>query len=197
MAEGQRNGNDGRQRQPSAFQRWMEGEGLPIYRGSSLPDLYTLQLSPWPRMGQPSAFVSMAEQEEDSGVVTEIAPGGHTEVQHHLFESVVFILNGRGATSFWQDGGRKQTVEWQRGSLFAPPLNSHYQHFNLDGSSPVRMFSVGNAWLQRRQYKTVREAVEAYRDVTLDDVHRVLKNYPLSRSATVAIGPLTDLSAPK
>jgi predicted Zn-dependent peptidase len=59
-----------------------------------------------------------------------------------------------------------------------------------------RLFSVGNAWIQRRQYKTVREAVDAYRAVTLDDIARVLKRYPLSRTATVAVGPLTELAAP-
>jgi len=59
-----------------------------------------------------------------------------------------------------------------------------------------RMFSVGNGWLQRRQYKTVREAVDAYRNVTQGDVHRVLSQYPLSRTATVAIGPLTELRQP-
>lgn len=60
-----------------------------------------------------------------------------------------------------------------------------------------RMFSVGNSWIQRRQYKTVREAVSAYRNVTLDDINRVLKKYPLTRTATVAVGPLTELAAPK
>jgi predicted Zn-dependent peptidase len=59
-----------------------------------------------------------------------------------------------------------------------------------------RLFSVGNAWIQRRQYKTVREAVDAYRAVTLDDIARVLKKYPLNRTATVAVGPLTELAAP-
>jgi gentisate 1,2-dioxygenase len=57
------------------------------------------------------------------------------------------VLDGRGATSFWQPGReqKKQTVEWQRGSLFAPPLNCCYQHFNLDGQRPARLFSVTNA----------------------------------------------------
>jgi predicted Zn-dependent peptidase len=59
-----------------------------------------------------------------------------------------------------------------------------------------RLFSVGNAWIQRRQYKTVREAVDAYRAVTLGDIERVLKRFPLSRTATVAVGPLTELAAP-
>lgn len=70
-------------------------------------------------------------------------------------------------------------------------------HLVLQAERPTnRLFSVGNAWLQRRQYKTVREAVDAYRAVTLDDIHRVLKRYPLSKTATVAIGPLTELSPP-
>jgi predicted Zn-dependent peptidase len=58
------------------------------------------------------------------------------------------------------------------------------------------MFSVGNAWIQRRQYKTVREAVETYRAVTLDDISRVQRKYPLACTATVAVGPLTELAAP-
>jgi predicted Zn-dependent peptidase len=70
-------------------------------------------------------------------------------------------------------------------------------HIVLQSERPTnRMFAVGNGWLQRRQYKTVREAVAAYRAVTLDDIHRVLKQYPLTPSATVAIGPLTELAAP-
>jgi hypothetical protein len=55
---------------------------------------------------------------------------------------------------------------------------------------------VGNAWIQRRQYKTVRENVEMYRAVTLEDIARVLKKYPLRRTATVAVGPLTSLATP-
>jgi len=71
-------------------------------------------------------------------------------------------------------------------------------HLVLQAERPTnRLFSVGNAWLQRRQYKTVREAVETYRAVTLEDIRRVLKKYPLSKTATVAVGPLTELAAPK
>lgn len=67
----------------------------------------------------------------------------------------------------------------------------------LNAERPTnRLFSVGNSWIQRRQYKTVREAVEAYRSVTLGDIARVLKKYPLSQTATVAVGPLTELAQP-
>jgi predicted Zn-dependent peptidase len=56
-----------------------------------------------------------------------------------------------------------------------------------------RMFSVGNGWVQRRQYKTIREGVEAYRKVTLQDIAAALKKYPLTQNTTVAVGPLTEL----
>jgi predicted Zn-dependent peptidase len=59
-----------------------------------------------------------------------------------------------------------------------------------------RLFAVGNAWVQRRQYKTVRQAVEAYRAVTLDHIAAVVKKYPLSVNTTVAIGPLREIAAP-
>ncbi len=57
-----------------------------------------------------------------------------------------------------------------------------------------RMFSVGNGWVQRRQYKTIREGAEAYRQVTLADIAAVLKKYPLTQNTTVAVGPLTELN---
>ena len=43
------------------------------------------------------------------------------------------------------------------------------------------------------QYKTIREGVEAYRKVTLQDIAAVLKKYPLTENTTVAVGPLTEL----
>lgn len=70
-------------------------------------------------------------------------------------------------------------------------------HLVLQAERPTnRLFSVGNSWIQRRQYKTVREGVEAYRAVTVDDIHRVLRKYPLHQTTTVAVGPLTELAAP-
>lgn len=59
-----------------------------------------------------------------------------------------------------------------------------------------RLFAVGNAWVQRRQYKTVRQGVESYRAVTLDNIAAVLKKYPLSASTTVAVGPLKEITPP-
>jgi len=59
-----------------------------------------------------------------------------------------------------------------------------------------RLFTVGGNWLQRREYRTVHDDLEAIEAITLDDVTAVLARYPLSTSTTVAIGPLKDLPSP-
>lgn len=64
-------------------------------------------------------------------------------------------------------------------------------HVILQSERPdSRLFGVGSNWLQRGEYKTVREVAEAYQRVTLDDVHLALERYPLTRHRTLAIGPL-------
>ena len=82
--------------------------------------------------------------------------------------------------------------------MFAYTSNKICAQIVLSSERPAnRLFAIGNGWVQRRQYKTVREAVAAYRSVTLDDLAAVLKKYPLSENTTVAIGPLTAVAEPK
>ena len=55
-----------------------------------------------------------------------------------------------------------------------------------------RLFNVGGNWMQRSEYRSVADDLTSVDAVTLDDVHRVLAQYPLSHSTTVTIGPLAD-----
>lgn len=137
---------DGRTaRSISPYKLWEHDEGIPIYTGSFIQNLADVELAPWERTGQLGAFANLANQEEDDAYVLEVAPRGETRVLHHLFEALVYVFEGRGATSFWQHGStHKQTVEWHTGSVFSPPLNCYYQHFNLDGERPARLFVVTN-----------------------------------------------------
>src|SRR5437773_2310146 len=75
----------------SAYKRWQQGEGIPIYNGSYVTDLHTLEVAPWARTGQKGAFVNLAYQEIDDGQLLEIAGGGQTTVQRHLFESLIYV----------------------------------------------------------------------------------------------------------
>ena len=55
-----------------------------------------------------------------------------------------------------------------------------------------RLFNVGGNWMQRREYRSVADDLASVDAVTLDDVHRVLAKYPLTRHSTVVIGPLEE-----
>ena len=61
-----------------------------------------------------------------------------------MFETLVYIHKGRGATTVWFEGDAKQTFEWAAGAIFAIPLNVSYQHFNVS-NEPVRFLAGTNA----------------------------------------------------
>ena len=69
-------------------------------------------------------------------------------------------------------------------------------HVVLQAERPAnRLFSVGNNWIQRRQYRTVREIVRSYEAVTPQDIAAVLEQFPLTVNTTVAVGPLEELNS--
>lgn len=127
----------------NTYEEWLQQEGMPVIRDYSVHDLMQVPLKPWKRKGGKGAVINLvgAEQAIDA-YLCEIPPGGSLHPQRHLYEEVIFVLEGRGATTIWVSGGRKQTFEWQRGSLFSPPLNVWHQHFNGQGDKPVRYLGV-------------------------------------------------------
>ena len=71
-------------------------------------------------------------------------------------------------------------------------------HIVLRSERPSsRLFTVGGGWIGRREYRSVKQTVDQYRAVTVDEVNRLLKKYPLSHNMTVAVGPLESLQLPK
>jgi uncharacterized RmlC-like cupin family protein len=140
----------------TAYSRWKAGEEIPIYEGAYVSDLHTCELAYWDRVGAKGAIISLAAQEINDGWVIEIEPGGQTKEMHHLCEATYYVVDGRGATTIWQPGSnKKQTVEWQAGSLFSPPLNSYYQHYNLDGQKPARIFTATTIPLQMNAVRNI------------------------------------------
>jgi gentisate 1,2-dioxygenase len=64
----------------------------------------------------------------------EIPPNKATSPQRHLYEEVVFVLEGRGSTTIEFEDGRKHSFEWRPCSVFAIPLNAKYRYFNGSGT---------------------------------------------------------------
>lgn len=128
-----------------AYRNWIESEGLPVVSGSHVQDIRTLELGEWNRRGGKGAYLTFSDQLVADGYVCEIAPGTSLNPQRHLFEEIILIAEGRGATTVWYDGTAKRTFEWEKGSLFAIPLNAWHQHFNVSGSEPTRYFALTSA----------------------------------------------------
>ncbi len=75
--------------------------------------------------------------------------------------------------------------------------NKICSHVVLQSERPTnRLFSLGDNWVQRRTYQSVREVVAAYQAVSLPDVTDVLQQYPLTAHSTVSVGPLRELQRP-
>jgi len=68
----------------------------------------------------------------------------------------------------------------------------------LRGERPRgRLFRVGFNWIFRGQYLPVRDELDSFRAVTIDDIAAVLKKYPPCESTTVAVGPAEELARPE
>src|SRR5262245_33628067 len=126
---------------PTPYDQLQAKDGIPVVRGNVVSDVLELELGRWERMGVAGCYLNLAEQQQTDAYVCEIPSGRQTLPQRHLYEAIVYLTSGRGATSVWQEGKSKVTFEWGAGAVFAIPLNSSYQHFNGSRDEPVRLFA--------------------------------------------------------
>ena len=131
---------------PDAYEDWLEKEKVLVHKTYYVPSMREIEVGPWERKGGEGAVVHIdnAHMPNDLHVV-DIAPGGRSEPERHMYEINFYVVSGRGATTVWQDEGGKQTFEWKAGSLFTIPLNAWYQHFNGSGDEKVRYIATTNA----------------------------------------------------
>ena len=123
---------------------WVKDEGIPVYEDFGF-DLRTLDLKPWSRVGVNAAFAfTRGRGDYLDCVVLEIPSGKSTEPQQHMYEEVVYVIDGHGSTTIDRGNGKRHSFEWGPKSLFAIPLNAKYRHFNTSGTAPARMVSTTN-----------------------------------------------------
>lgn len=126
-------------RPPSPYDTFMEQEGVPIYRGIGVRRVQDLELAPWRRMGGRGTFIQLFGTEGLWGCyLAEIPPADALKPERHLYEEIVLVVEGRGALEIWQEeGGKRDILEWQPGSLFTVPLNTHHRLINAMSSGPA------------------------------------------------------------
>ena len=127
-------------RKPAFYDRWMESQGIPIYRDYYIEDGRTLELGWWEERGHQAAFLQLAGQEGISEArITEIPPGGSLKRLKFALEEVVYVLQGRGVATVWAEGGPKHSFEWQDHGLFRVPGNHWVEYASMSGGQPARM----------------------------------------------------------
>lgn len=118
------------------YDRFMEDEGVPCYRGIGVRRVQDLPMAPWKRLGGKGSYIQLYGTEGLWGMyVIEVPAGGALNIERHLYEKQVFVIDGRGSTEVWNEGqAKKQTFEWQRGALFSVPLNAYHRFVNATNS---------------------------------------------------------------
>jgi hypothetical protein len=74
----------------------------------------------------------------------ELPPGSKSCDLRHLYEEIIYVMDGHGSTQIETTDGKMHSFEWGPNSLFSVPLNAKYQHFNGSGTEPARLASIHN-----------------------------------------------------
>ena len=123
------------------YLEWVAKEGLPVIEDYGI-DLFKVETKMWDRTGVKAAAVHLKGRGDFSNMfLYEIAPGKSTSPQKHLYEEVVYVLEGSGNTQVELPDGSKRSFEWGPKSLFAIPLNTKHRHFNGSGRDRALMVS--------------------------------------------------------
>jgi quercetin dioxygenase-like cupin family protein len=119
-------------RKPLPYDLFMEAEGVPVYRGIGVKRVQDLPLAPWKRLGGRGSYIQLYGTEGLWGsYVVEVPAGGALNVERHMYEKYVLVIEGRGSTEVWQEGQTKpQAFEWQPFSMFSIPLNAYHRIVN-------------------------------------------------------------------
>jgi len=128
-------------RPPMPYDRFIEAEGIPCFRGIGVKRMQDLPLGDWKRLGGRGSYIQLFGTEGLWGsYVVEVPGAGALNTDKHLYEKVVFVIEGRGTTEVWRDGDtRRHVFEWQKGSLFSIPLNTNHRFINA-GSQPALLY---------------------------------------------------------
>lgn len=132
--------------QVKPYDEFLSQEGVPVYTGFAIEDVKTLEVGPWARKGGRGAYINLdGNGGTNDCYVVEIPGGGSLAPAHQMFEELIWVVEGSGATQVWYDEKKKVSFEWNTGSLFSIPLNAWHQHHNGQGNKSARLLAVTTA----------------------------------------------------
>lgn len=100
----------------------------------------------------PVSFVDLPSH-AISMTVGELAPGGRSNRHRHTYETILWVLEGRGYSMI-----EDRRVEWQVGDALYIPVWAWHHHVNADPSAKARYLACENApMLQNMGRLAIRE----------------------------------------
>ena len=134
-------GTNKKKRRKMPYEQWMESIGVPIYEGHHVADLRSIDLGWWEDRQIQAAFLHLKGMEGVSEArIVELAPGNATGPMKMPIGELVYVLEGQGLTTVWNErGGERRTFEWDEKSLFHLPRHLHHQIYNASGDKPARL----------------------------------------------------------
>jgi mannose-6-phosphate isomerase-like protein (cupin superfamily) len=144
------------QRSHSPYERWMEEQEIPIFRGIGVRDTREVTLGDWRRRNARGAFLNLKGIEGIKGLyVLEVPSGGATVPEKHMYDEFFVVIEGRGTTEVWRGDGPKHVFEWQPGTLFMIPINASYRLVNATSGSAL-LLAANNAPPVMNIYQSAR-----------------------------------------
>lgn len=126
------------------YMDWLARERLPVVEDYAI-DLFAVETRPWARFGGKGAAVHCKGRGDFSNLfLMELSAGSASAPQQHLYEEIVYVLEGHGSTQIELAGGRKHSFEWGPRSLFGIPLNAKHRYFNGAGNARALVVSTTN-----------------------------------------------------
>jgi len=123
------------------YRDWIKTSKVPMVEGYSILDAKTQEVQPWPEIGGRGVYLNFAGNVHMDTAIWEIPDGKALIERHHFYEQIVYVLAGRGYTTFTQNKQQKK-FEWQEGSMFSIPMNLTHRHFNSDSAHPARLLVI-------------------------------------------------------
>src|SRR5262249_42204492 len=86
---------------------WIAKEGIPVVEDYGI-DLFKVETKPWARNDANSAAVHLKGRGDFANMfLYELSPGKATSPQRHLYEEVIYVLEGTGNTQIELPDGTK------------------------------------------------------------------------------------------
>jgi oxalate decarboxylase/phosphoglucose isomerase-like protein (cupin superfamily) len=140
-------------RAKSAYERFISSEAVPVIGGFGIDSLYEIPMAPWARQGCDGAYLQFFGSDGALGMYAgKISAGGATLPERHLFEEMVYILQGEGVAEIQQRDRVPENMVWRAGSLFSPPLNALHRLINYS-DQPALFLAVTTAPVALDHYR--------------------------------------------